>query len=192
MTVFPSWFVVPYLIVAIVQLFAINSMDLYSSGVTLQSIGLHLKRYHCVLIDTLVAGGFTFYAIFSSRFSQLLADFLLVHHRLGRPMVRHLPGRLLLRGGRYDAAALQDEKGGLYYRRGGIHWPAIIAQALGMVAAALWLNAVLPVRFPALESHRGLGLQRASSAFLSAASPTCCSPEGPSGRRREPPRRRSR
>jgi len=36
-SVFPGWFVVPYLIIAIFQLFAINSVDLYSSGVTLQA-----------------------------------------------------------------------------------------------------------------------------------------------------------
>lgn len=54
----------------------------------------------------------------------------------------------MLRRGRYDAAALQDEAGGLYYRHGGIHWPAIIAQAIGMVAAALWLNAYSPYVSP--------------------------------------------
>ena len=40
-SVFSSWFVIPYLVVAIVQLFVINSVDLYSSGVTLQSLGFH-------------------------------------------------------------------------------------------------------------------------------------------------------
>lgn len=153
-SVFPGWFVVPYLIVAIVQLFSINSMDLYSSGVTLQSIGLHLKRYHCVLIDTVVAGGFTFYAIFSSRFSQLLADFLLFIIVWVAPWCAIYLTDYLLRGGRYHPGALQDEKGGLYYRRGGIHWPAIAAQILGMVAAALWLNAYSPYVSP-LSSRVG-------------------------------------
>lgn len=146
--VFPGWFVVPYLIVAILQLFAINCVDLYSSGVTLQSIGLHLKRYQCVLIDTVVAGGFTFYAIFSQRFSQLLADFLLFIIVWVAPWCAIYLTDWLLRRGRYDPAALQNEKGGLYYRKGGIHWPAIIAQVVGMVAAALWLNAYSPYVSP--------------------------------------------
>ena len=38
-SVFPGWFIVPYLIVIIVQLFAINSLVLYSSGLTLQAAG---------------------------------------------------------------------------------------------------------------------------------------------------------
>jgi NCS1 family nucleobase:cation symporter-1 len=146
--VFPGWFVVPYLIVAVVQLFAINSMDLYSSGVTLQSIGLHLKRYQCVIIDTVVAGAFAAYAIFSSRFSQLLADFLLFIIVWVGPWCAIYLVDYLLRRGRYDHGALQDENGGRYYRNGGVHWPAIIAQAVGMVAAALWLNAYSPYVSP--------------------------------------------
>jgi len=146
--VFPGWFVVPYLIVAIVQLFAINSMDLYSSGVTLQSIGLHLKRYHCVLIDTVVAGGLAAYAIFSTRFSQLLADFLLFIIVWVGPWCAIYLVDYLLRRGRYDNGALQNETGGRYYRNGGVHWPAIVAQGVGMVAAALWLNAYSPYVSP--------------------------------------------
>ena len=49
-----------------------------------------------------------------------------------------------LRRNRYDTGALLDERGGRYFRHGGFHWPAIIAQVLGMVVAALWLNAYSP------------------------------------------------
>ena len=35
-------------------LFAINTLDLYSSGVTLQSLIPRLRRLHCVAIDTVV------------------------------------------------------------------------------------------------------------------------------------------
>ena len=52
---FSSWFVWPYLIFIIVQLFAINSIDLYSSGLTLQAIFPAIKRWQCVLLDTTVA-----------------------------------------------------------------------------------------------------------------------------------------
>jgi purine-cytosine permease-like protein len=146
--VFPGWFVVPYLIVAVFQLFAINSMDLYSSGVTLQSIGLHLRRYQCVIIDTIVCGAFAAYAIFSTRFSQLLADFLLFIIVWVGPWCAIYLADYVLRRGRYDQDALQNETGGRYYRNGGIHWPAIIAQGVGMLAAALWLNAYSPYVSP--------------------------------------------
>ena len=152
--VFPGWFVVPCLIVAVVQLFAINSMALYSSGVTLQSIGLRLKRYQCVLVDMVVVGGFAAYAVFSTRFSQLLADFLLFIIVWLGPWCSIYLVDYLLRRGRYDHDALLNETGGLYYRNGGIHWPAIIAQAVGMAAAALWLSAYSPYVSP-LSSRIG-------------------------------------
>ena len=55
----PSWVVVLFLIFAIVQLFGINSLDLYSSGVSLQAMGLRLKRYQAVVLDSVLACGLT-------------------------------------------------------------------------------------------------------------------------------------
>ncbi len=153
-SVFPSWFVIPYLIVAIFQLFAINSVDLYSSGVTLQSLGIHLKRYHCVMIDTVVSGGFAAYVIFSQHFSQLLSDFLLFIIVWVAPWCAIYLVDYYLRHGRYDNEALQDEKTGIYYRNGGLNWQALVSLGVGMVAAALWLNAYSPYVSP-LSSRIG-------------------------------------
>jgi nucleobase:cation symporter-1, NCS1 family len=141
---FTAWFTWPFLIFAIAQLFAINTLDLYSSGVTLQSLGLHLRRIHCVLIDAVVAGGFTAYAVFSDRFYQLLSDFLLFIIVWLAPWCAIYLIDCWLRRNRYDGAALMDTRGGIYYRSGGIHWPAIAAQLLGMAAAFSWLNAYSP------------------------------------------------
>jgi purine-cytosine permease-like protein len=138
--VFPGWFVWPYLVIAVLQLFAINSLDLYSSGVTLQTLGVKLKRYHCVLIDTAICAALTAYAIYSSHFAQLLNDFVLFIIVWLGPWFAIYFVDYLLRGKRYDNQALLDERGGTYYRWYGFHWPAIIAQAVGMGAAMLWLN----------------------------------------------------
>ena len=54
----------------IVQLFAINSIDLYSSGLTLQAIIPKIKRWQCVILDTTVAGALTAVAIFSSVYNS--------------------------------------------------------------------------------------------------------------------------
>ena len=75
-SVIPAWFVVVFLIFAVVQLFAINSLDMYSSGVTLQALGLPVKRYQAVLVDCVVALGVTMYAIFNSSFTDYLSDFV--------------------------------------------------------------------------------------------------------------------
>jgi purine-cytosine permease-like protein len=150
----PSWFVWPFLIFAIFQLFAINTIDLYSSGVTLQSLIPRLHRLHCVAIDTVVCGAFAAYAVFSSRFFSLLADFLLFIIVWLGPWCAIYLVDCWLRRNRYDNEALLDERGGRYYRNGGVFWPAIIAQVIGMVAAALWLNAYSPYVSP-LSNHVG-------------------------------------
>jgi nucleobase:cation symporter-1, NCS1 family len=162
---FPGWFIWPYLIFAMVQLFAINTLDLYSSGVTLQSLIPGLKRLQCVAIDTIVAGGIAAYAVFSGRFLTLLEDFLLfIIVWLGPWCAIYLVDSWLRRN-RYDQAALLDERGGRYYRNGGFYWPAIIAQVVGMVAAALWLNAYTPYVGP-LASRVGGTYGSDFSVFL--------------------------
>jgi nucleobase:cation symporter-1, NCS1 family len=153
---FPTWFIWPYLIFAIVQLFAINTLDLYSSGVTLQSLVPRLHRLQCVAIDTVVCGAIATYAVFSSRFLILLEDFLLfIILWLGPWCAIYLIDSWLRRN-RYDQASLLDERGGRYFRRGGVHWPAIIAQVVGMVAAALWLNAYSPYVGPLASRVGGI------------------------------------
>ncbi len=141
---FSSWFVLPYLIFAILQLFAINTLDLYSSGVTLQSIFPRLRRLHCVAIDTIICGAIAGYAVFSSHFYSLLADFLLFIIVWLGPWCGIYLIDSWLRRDRYDHDGLLNERGGRYYRSGGIHWPAVAAQVLGMVCAAFWLNAYPP------------------------------------------------
>jgi nucleobase:cation symporter-1, NCS1 family len=140
---FPGWFIWPYLIFAIVQLFSINTIDLYSSGVTLQSLIPGLRRLQCVAIDTVIAGGLTAYAVFSSHFFTLLTDFLLFIILWLGPWCAIFLVDSWLRRNRYDHDALLNERG-RYFRNGGVHWPAVIAQVVGMVCAALWLNAYSP------------------------------------------------
>jgi len=162
---FPSWFIWPYLIFAIVQLFAINTLDLYSSGVTLQSLIPGLHRLQCVAIDTVIAGSLTAYAVFSSHFFSLLTDFLLfIIVWLGPWCAIYLVDSWLRRN-RYDAESLLNERGGRYFRNGGVHWPAVIAQVVGMICAAFWLNAYPPyVAF--FASHNGGPLGSDFSVFI--------------------------
>jgi len=132
----PAWFVVAFLIFAIVQLFAINSLDLYSSGVTLQAMGLRVKRYQAVAIDSVLCLGVTYWAVFDSTFTHFLTDFVdLVIIWIAPWMAIYLVDWALRRF-RYVAAELQRTgRDGLYWRRGGVYWPAIVAQVLGMMAA---------------------------------------------------------
>ena len=139
-SVFPGWFLVPYLIVIIIQLFAINSVVLYSSGLTLQAVGLKVKRFQAVMIDTVVCGVLTAVTIFSSRFNTILSDFLLFLIIWAAPWSAIYLVDWLLRRGRYNTRDLLRSTGGMYWRNGGWHIPAVVAQLLGMVAASMAID----------------------------------------------------
>jgi NCS1 family nucleobase:cation symporter-1 len=137
---FSAWFLVPYLAFVILQLFAVNSLGLYSSGLTLQSIMPKIKRWQCVLIDTVVAAGLTAVMVFSASFNSFLTDFLLFMIIWIAPWVAIFLTDWYLRRGRYDSRSLLSGRAGIYWRRGGVHLPGVAAQAIGMLAAAAWLD----------------------------------------------------
>ncbi|MCU1491903.1 MAG: hypothetical protein JWM85_3308 [Acidimicrobiaceae bacterium] len=145
-SVIPGWFVTIFLLFCIVQLFAINSLDLYSSGVTLQALGVRVRRYQAVVLDCVIALGVTMYAIFSVSFSKYLTDFVDVVIVWIAPWSAIYLVDWAMRRYRYDPAELQrTDSSSIYWRSGGIHWPGIIAQVVGMFAAISALAATFPL-----------------------------------------------
>jgi NCS1 family nucleobase:cation symporter-1 len=149
----PSWFVVVFLVFSIVQIFAVNSLDLYSSGVTLQAMGVHVKRYIAVLFDSVLCLVVGLIAILNSSFNGFLKDFVDIVIVWIAPWCAIYLVDWMLRRYRYVPAELQrTDRDGLYYRRGGIFWPSVVAQLVGMFAAIsalsttfhlpTWLNSV--------------------------------------------------
>jgi purine-cytosine permease-like protein len=146
----PSWFVVIFLLFAIVQLFGINSLDLYSSGVSVQAMGLKMKRYQAVLMDSVIAGTLTIWATFASSFSLYMKDFVGVIIVWIAPWLGVFIVDWLLRKKRYNAAELQKtDSSSLYWASGGFNWGAIVAFLVGVVAATTgYSKAPPPVNFP--------------------------------------------
>jgi purine-cytosine permease-like protein len=134
--VFNTAFVVPFLVVAIIQLFGVNSLDLYSSGVTLQALGLRIERWQAVFVDTAICLALTVYAVFDSSFSSLLKDFVDLVVVWIAPWLGIFLIDWVLRGYRYKGADLQrTDAGSDYYGRRGVSWPGLVAQWAGMIAA---------------------------------------------------------
>jgi NCS1 family nucleobase:cation symporter-1 len=115
----PSWVVTPYLIVAIVTLLAVNTIDLYSSGLTLQAMGLKIKRWQCVIVDMVIATIVTGITIFSSNFHRIYSDFPGLLIVWLSPWLAIYLVDWWLRRGRYDAPALLADRGGRYWRGNG-------------------------------------------------------------------------
>ena len=138
--VFPAWFLIPYLILFIAQVYAGNSLNLYSSGVTLQAIGVKVSRWQAVLVDTVIVTALVIVITFNSAFNTVITDFLLFMLVWFAPWAAIFLVDLWLRRGRYDAAGLTGDVRGIYYRPRGIHLPGVVAQLAGMAAAAAWVN----------------------------------------------------
>jgi purine-cytosine permease-like protein len=136
----PGWVVTPYLFVAIITLLAVNTIDLYSSGLTLQAVGLKLKRWQCVIVDMIIAtvvGGVT---IFNSDFNRLYSEFLSLLIVWLSPWLAIYLVDWALRRGKYEPEDLLRSRGGRYWRNNGFNVPGIVAQLAGMVASCLWID----------------------------------------------------
>lgn len=53
-TLLPTWFLIPFALVAILGLVGGAILDLYSSGLALVSIGVPIKRHHAAIIDATI------------------------------------------------------------------------------------------------------------------------------------------
>ena len=146
----PPAFVVIFLLFAITQLFGINSLDMYSSGVTLQAMGAHLKRYQAVLLDSFICMLITFWAVFNSNFSTYLKEFVSLVIIWIAPWVAIFLVDWAMRRYRYVASELQkrDHTSIYYGSTGGWNWRALVAQLIGMCAAMSALSPPIGLNVP--------------------------------------------
>jgi cytosine/uracil/thiamine/allantoin permease len=113
-------------------------------------MGLHLKRYQAVLMDSVLAGGLTIWATFGSSFSIYMKDFVGIIIVWIAPWFGIFITDWLLRRRRYDAAALQSSSvGNRYWASAGFNLNALIAFVVGLVlATTAYSKAPPPVNFP--------------------------------------------
>jgi purine-cytosine permease-like protein len=62
----PTWFLVPFAIVAVLGLIGGSVLDIYSSGLALLTLGLRIPRYRAALIDGTVMTLGTIYVVFAA------------------------------------------------------------------------------------------------------------------------------
>jgi purine-cytosine permease-like protein len=63
-TLLPTWFLVPFAIVAVLGLIGGSVLDIYSSGLALLTLGVRIPRYQAALIDGTVMTLGTIYVVF--------------------------------------------------------------------------------------------------------------------------------
>ena len=131
----PTWFLVPYLIVAVGGLVAGAVLDIYSSGLNLLTLGVKLPRYQSVAIDgTIMILGNIYILFVAQSFIVPFEAFLSVLGVLLTAWVAiFLVDMAMLRGEGYREPDLYNFRGGSYFYLSGFNPRAVIA----------WLAAVI-------------------------------------------------
>jgi purine-cytosine permease-like protein len=111
-TLLPTWFLIPFALVAVLGLVGGAILDLYSSGLTLVSIGLPVKRHIAASIDAAIMLVGTIYIVwFADNFFFPFQGFLIT---LGVPVAvwsAIFVADVLLRKKPYSESDLFDERG---------------------------------------------------------------------------------
>ena len=66
-TLLPTWFLVPFVIVAVLGLVGGSVLDIYSSGLAMLTVGIRIPRYAAALIDGIVMILGTIYVVFIAK-----------------------------------------------------------------------------------------------------------------------------
>ena len=142
----PGWVAVPYLIFAAVTLITVESMDLYSSGLNLQVLGINLVRWQSVLLSAVTGTIVCFLVVFNDVFNKYYIQFLVLLDVWLAPWLAIYIIDWVLRKQSYDAAGLIDTSPrGRYWAKGGFNVAGVTAQAAGVIAALLCVNSSLVV-----------------------------------------------
>ena len=126
----PTWFLVPFLLIAILGLIAGAVLDLYSSGLTLLSLGVPIPRWSAALVDGAIMVAGTVYLVFyASDFVGPFQGFLIT---LGIPIAAWCGvflADLATRRAPYAGNELSSSRG----RYGPTGWVAVVAMVVASV-----------------------------------------------------------
>ena len=127
-TILPTWYLIPFAIVAILGLVGGAVLDIYSSGLALVSAGIPIPRPAAAAIDGCIMIAGTIYIVFGGTdFSPIFQGFLIT---LGVPIAAWagvMLADVLMRKRSYSDTDLFDPKG----RYGSISWVSIVIILLG-------------------------------------------------------------
>ena len=124
----PTWYLIPFVIVAVLGLIGGSVLDIYSSGLALLTLGLRTPRYVAALIDGTIMTLGTIYVVFiSGNFIGQFEGFLIT---LGVPIAAWcgiMLADVMLRRRDYAERELFDPAG----RYGDIRWLAVLTAIVG-------------------------------------------------------------
>lgn len=126
--ILPTWFLIPFVIVAVLGLIGGAVLDIYSSGLALLSVGLKVPRWVAAFIDGIIMILGTVYMVFFA--GDFIGPFQAFLITLGVPIAVWCGiflADMTLRRKNYADADLFDSKG----RYGSVNWTSIVTLVVG-------------------------------------------------------------
>jgi purine-cytosine permease-like protein len=126
----PTWFLVPFALVAVLGLVGGAVLDIYSSGLALLSLGLRIPRWSAALVDGVIMVIGTIWVVFFA--NSFLGPFQGFLYTLGVPVAAWagiMLADIALRHHDYAESELYDPAG----RYGDVRWTAVILLVVGTV-----------------------------------------------------------
>jgi nucleobase:cation symporter-1, NCS1 family len=141
----PAWLFVLYIVAVVGGSLANNVPTYYSSGLTLQALGLRVHRYVATLLDVIASTAIALYILFVQDFSTALNDFIALLVAWVGPFGGVWMADGFLRRARYDFQAIhaRDRLTSRYWGWRGLNPAGCIAMLGGMLVAALTMKSPL-------------------------------------------------
>ena len=115
-----------------------NVISVYSSGLSLQALGVKIRRSRTVWLDVVLGSALTIYGVFiATNFLTALSNFLLWAIYWWAPFFGIYIVDMILTGSQYDGPEL-FKTGGRYWYDRGFRWRGLIALVIGMVVTAMF------------------------------------------------------
>lgn len=135
--VVPNWFYPIFLLVVIFGLMANSVLSVYSSGFSLQSMGVRIRRSRTIWIDVVLGTAIAVYGVLiATNFLTQLENFLVWSVYWYAPFFGIFMVEMWLSRGRYDGEEL-FRIGGRYWFKNGFRWGGVVALLGGMVVSIL-------------------------------------------------------
>lgn len=129
-TLLPTWYLAPFIIVAVLGLVGGAVLDIYSSGLALLTLGVKVRRPVAAAIDGVIMVIGAIYVVFIA--DNFLTPFMGFLITVGVPIAAWagvFVADLLLRHESYADTELYDPRG----RYGSVQWPTVVLVVVGTV-----------------------------------------------------------
>ncbi|MGV9270450.1 purine-cytosine permease family protein [Kitasatospora sp. NPDC003701] len=137
-SIMPSWFVPVFVTAVVLNTVANNGITAYSSGLSMQSIGVRLHRVVAVLVVGVIGTAMTLFALLVFDFLTAVNTMMELVVVITGPCMAVYATDIVLRRNRYDGEQLHDQsRTSPFWYRAGVNWAGVLATLGGGVAATL-------------------------------------------------------